>query len=83
MICFREMQTIPLGKLLGARKITRLAIDTVRVLDQRLAMYFGQTEQDNDGDSAPLGEDSPVVRSHKRRIAEEAERVKKQAGEPS
>jgi hypothetical protein len=76
LVCLREMQAVPLGKLLGAEKITRLSIDTVRVLDQRLAMYYGQTERDNDGDAAPVGEDSPVVRSHKRRIAEREARAR-------
>ncbi|MGA8473557.1 MAG: hypothetical protein WB681_00685 [Candidatus Cybelea sp.] len=76
IVCFREIQAVPLGKLLGADKITRLSIETVRVLDQRLAMYFGQTEADNEGDAAPLGDDSPVVRSHKRRIVEQAERAR-------
>jgi hypothetical protein len=75
IISLREMQPVPLGKCLGATKIARLSIDTVRVLDQRLANYLGQTEIDNANDAAPSGEDSPVVRSHKRRIEEQQRRA--------
>jgi hypothetical protein len=82
IICLREMQPVPLGKLLGSQKITRLSIDVVRVLDQRLAMYLGQTEEDNAGDAAPPGEDSAVVRSYKRRLEEQKARAAQTASTP-
>lgn len=74
IVCFREMQPIPTDHLLAARKITRLSIDSVRVLDQRLWNYLGQREPDNVGDSAAEGSDSPLVAAYKARKAKEQQR---------
>jgi len=75
IVCFREMQPVPIRHLLGCEKITRLAISTVGVLDYRIGMFFQQTEKDNEGDSAPEGPDSPIVAKYKRGKEKEAART--------
>jgi hypothetical protein len=82
IVCFREMQPVPIRHLLGCEKITRLAIPTVAVLDYRVGMFFQQTEKDNEGDAAPEGPDSPIVAKYKRGKAKEAARLAATAGSP-
>jgi hypothetical protein len=81
MVCFREMQPVPIMHLLDRRKITRLAIPTVGILDYRFAMYMQQSEDDDAKDSEPEGADSPIIAANKKRIAKQQERRAAQAGQ--
>lgn len=76
MVCFREMQPVPIRHLLNCRKITRLAIPTVGAMDFRLAMYLQQDHDDNAKDAAPIEADSEIVAAHRKRREKQAERAR-------
>lgn len=77
MVCFREMQPVPIRHLLGLEKTTRLAIPTVGVLDYRFGLYMQQSAEDDAKDAAPLEEASPIVAAYNKRIAKQEERKAK------
>ena len=74
IICFREMQPIPIRHLLSLEKITRLSIPTVGALDYRLAMYLQQEDEDNEKDAAEVGPESEIVAAYRRGKEKEAAR---------
>lgn len=82
MICFREMQPVPIRHALSCEKITRLSIRSVGVLDQRLALHLQQSNEDNVKDDAPVEADSPIVTAFKRRKAKDADRLAAKADQP-
>ena len=75
IVCFREMQPVPIRHALLSEKIARLSILSVGVLDQRLASHFQQSENDNAQDAAAAGADSDIVMRFKRKQSKDAERV--------
>jgi hypothetical protein len=79
MICFREMQPVPISHLLSCKRVTRLGLEMVGALDQRIAMYLQQSDDDNEKDAAPLEADSEIVAAHKKRQEMQVQRASESA----
>lgn len=74
MVCFREAQPVPIRHLLACKKIVRLSIEPVNVMDYRYSMYMQQGDVDNAMDDAVPESDSPVVAAYKKRLMKQEER---------
>lgn len=78
MVCFREVQPVPVRHPLDLENVTRLGITAVNLLHYRFASYMQQQADDNEKGEALLEADSPIVAAYKKRIEKQCERESQQ-----